>query len=48
MEEIEVTKEQYNLAIKNYSGYIFHRQESGRYWIKIWLEHELIKKALNL
>ena len=48
MEEIQVTKEQYNLAIRNYSGYIFHRQESGEYWIKIWLHGDQIKKTLNL
>ena len=34
---IEVSKEQYKRLIIQFAGVIAHRNENGRYWIKIWL-----------
>jgi hypothetical protein len=32
--EIEVTAEQYSRIIIEYAGFVFHRSEAGRYFIK--------------
>jgi hypothetical protein len=33
---IEVTHKQYGFLVTHYSGKIAHRQENGRYFIKLW------------
>ena len=33
---IEVSFEQYNYLRVEYRGCIAHREEAGRYWIKVW------------
>lgn len=35
-EEIEVTQQQYEKAVSEFSGFIAHRFENGKFFIKIW------------
>jgi len=48
--EYEVNKKQYELAIKHFSGIIFHRNENGKFYIKIGIAkyEELIKQTLGI
>lgn len=34
---IEVTKEQYNVLVKDMAGVVAHREENGKYYIKVLL-----------
>ena len=34
---VEITKEQYNYLKVNYAGIVAHKNEDGRYWIKLWM-----------
>lgn len=33
---IEVSQDNYNKIVRNYSGRIAHRTEDGKYFIKVW------------
>ena len=47
---IEITKEQYALFTKEqFSGAVAHRQESGKFFIKVWIMEyaEIIEQILN-
>ena len=35
--QIEVTKPQYDILVHSFGGVIAHREESGRYYIKVWV-----------
>lgn len=36
-EPIEVSQDQYTFLIKEYSGVIAHREDEGKFYIKVWL-----------
>ncbi len=50
-EQIEVTKEQYSLLLKDVhlSGVIAHREEDGKYYFKVWYSKYIpyIKRLLK-
>lgn len=34
--EIEITKKQYDVVIREFTGIIAHRQEGDKFFIKLW------------
>lgn len=47
--QIEVTKEQYVFLVNNFAGILAHREEKGKYYIKVWImsSAEIIEQILN-
>jgi len=48
-QEIEVTKDQYNILRNTFSGIIAHRHKNDKYYIKIWYTkyEKLILQTIN-
>jgi len=46
---IEVTKKQYDFLTREFSGVFAHREEGGKYYIKVWhmAYAKLIEEFLN-
>lgn len=41
--KFEVTKEQYNTLLRNFRSYIFHKEDNGKYFVKVTRDEVLVQ-----